>query len=146
MDRSYSFELRGVQHKFFYTSAVMYDAMEKYEMDIGQIFDMAGKERVEAVIFLANAMTSAAGGTETFDSFDLTPVETLMLETAVIRAINAGNQREYKPKLVSKTLQKIQKKKVVRVQLARILFWLLFRVLGYRSKKHIKQRLESSTT
>lgn len=141
MERTLEFDLFGRKHKFLYTAGVMYDARDKYELNIDEILDLTGDEKANAVYFLANAMSKAAGSDETYHDKEYTPIETLLLETAVIQAIVKGNYREVKPKQINKTLEKIEKKKV-RGLLVRISLWLLFRSLGYPLRKPIKRRSE----
>jgi len=141
MERTLEFDLLGKKHRFLYTASVMYDAMDKYELNIDEILDLTGAEKSSAIFYLANEMAKAAGSSETYDNKEYTPLETLLLETAVIQAIVRANRREVKPETVSKTLAKIEKKKA-RVLLARIFLWLLLRCLGFPLKKRIKHRSE----
>lgn len=142
MERTFEFDLFDRHHKFLYTPGVMFDAMDKYELDIEGILNLTGSNKADAIYFLANAMSKAAGSEETYDDKQYTPLETLYLETAVIRAMERGNHREYKPKQVSKTLEKIEKKKAGRALLARLFLWLLLRTLGYPLKKRTERQSE----
>ncbi|MEN6594693.1 MAG: hypothetical protein ABFC31_07110 [Clostridiaceae bacterium] len=139
MERVFETVIFGQPHRFAFTAGVQYDAMDKFNMNVMQLIEAKGRQRVEIDCYLATEMSKEAGENFVFCAEDITPNEALLLRTAVIMAINIGNQRDYPPKVINKTLAELEKKKEARSP-ARISWLRRFLGLGSGKKKPITPR------
>ncbi len=114
MNRIFEGTLFGEPCRFLFSAGVLFDARDKYEMPIEEIMALKGREKLEALCYLATEMSKEAGSDRVYNPDAENGVswqEAVALETAVLLAINQGTFREVKDtKPRSKTLEKIQKK------------------------------------
>ena len=137
MERVLEGTLFDTRFKFLFSGYVLYDVKDKYQMELEEILEIKGRERVEMLCYLATEMSKEAGDSRTFSPDEIARdwQMTLALDTAVRLAINKGTWRDHPSKEpTSKTLAKIQKKTGIG-SLARTFILRLLLRLAFPKKK-----------
>lgn len=146
MERVFECNLFGESCRFLFSGNVLFDARDKYGMELNEIMELKGREKLGALCYLATEMSKEAGDDKYYKPEEIDWQKALALETAVLMAINKGTWREHPSKEPrSKTLEKIQKKTASESHALAFIFRLL-QFLGLRRKKPCAPPRESSTT